>query len=421
MKIWLAHVGEPLPIDAKNERQLRMSLIARSLAERGHEVTWWTSTFDHTHKRQRFAKHTRVEVAPNLVLQLLLARPYASNISIDRLRNHREAATAFEKMASEVSPADLPDVIFATMPTVELAAAAARFGAKHDIPVVIDVRDLHPDIYLSLVPRVARGPAKAALTPLYRDLRTALKLATSIVAIAPSFLDWALRHAGRAPRPTDRVFPLAYPELDVSEESVREGGRDLEAMGVRSDRKILWYVGTFNRWIDLDPPIEAARIFAKSGREDFQFVLSGSGDFGEQWRRQAAGLPNVVFTDWVDIPRLVHMRRAAWAGLAPYREGFHTVGNKLFEYMAGGLPILLSIDGDARKIIDAHEAGLAYKGGDAQSLVNAIESMTVPGVRERMSSNSFDAFRNHFSAEKVYAEMIDFVLSLPRQNAHADH
>ncbi|MEO8577380.1 MAG: glycosyltransferase WbuB, partial [Gemmatimonadales bacterium] len=136
MKVWLAHVGEPLPIDAKNERQLRMSLIAQMLAERGHDVTWWTSTFDHTHKRQRFPEHTRVEVGENLVLQLLLARPYSSNISIARLRNHREAAKAFEEMAEAANSVERPDVIFATMPTVELAAAAARFGAKHEIPVI---------------------------------------------------------------------------------------------------------------------------------------------------------------------------------------------------------------------------------------------------------------------------------------------
>ena len=419
VKIWLAHVGEPLPIDAKNERQLRMSLIALSLAERGHEVTWWTSTFDHTHKRQRFAKHTRVEVAPNLVLQLLVARPYASNISIDRLRNHREAAAAFEEIAGEVTSADLPDVIFATMPTVELAAAAANFGAKHGIPVIVDVRDLHPDIYLSLVPRIARGPAKIALNPLYRDLRTALKLATSIIAIAPSFLDWALRHAGRSARASDRVFPLAYPELDVSEEAVLKGGQELDAMGVRSDRKIVWYVGTFNRWIDLEAPIETARILANSGNTDIQFVLSGSGDFSDKWRKQAAGLPNVIFTGWIDIPKLVHMRKIAWAGLAPYRAGFHTVGNKLFEYMAGGLPILLSIDGDARTIMESHDAGLAYSGRDPQSLVKAVDIMLADGVRDRMSENSLNAFRNNYSAEKVYGEMIDFILSAARQKSYA--
>src|SRR5690349_4324310 len=74
LKIWLAHVGEPLPIDAKNERQLRMSLIARMLAQRGHEVTWWSSTFDHTHKRQRFPSNQRVDVSDGLVLQLLLTK-----------------------------------------------------------------------------------------------------------------------------------------------------------------------------------------------------------------------------------------------------------------------------------------------------------------------------------------------------------
>ncbi|MEO8577084.1 MAG: glycosyltransferase, partial [Gemmatimonadales bacterium] len=301
----------------------------------------------------------------------------------------------------------------------ELAAAAARFGAKHEIPVIVDVRDLHPDIYLSLVPAIARPLARIALTPLYNDLRTAVSMATGIVAIAPSFLEWALRHAGRAAGPTDAVFPLAYPDLNVPQDSVREAGKALEAQGVRPDRKIVWYVGTFNRWIDLETPIKAARMLADAGRDDIQFVLSGSGDFETEWRRQAAGLSNVVFTGWVDIPKLVHMRSIAAAGLAPYRSGFHTVGNKLFEYMAGGLPILLSIGGDAREIIETHDAGIAYDGGNPASLVKAIETMLQNDVHQRMSENSLRAYREFYSASKVFSEMIDFILSFARNESHA--
>jgi len=418
MRVWLVHVGEPLPIDAGNERQLRMSLFARMLADRGHDVVWWTSTFDHTHKRQRAQVDSEIRLEGTLTLRLLYARSYSVNISLDRLINHYQIARAFERLAAH--PAEpAPDVIFATMPTVELAAAAARFGSRRNIPVVVDVRDLHPDIYLSLVPPAARPMARLALTPLYRELRTSVTLATGLIAIAPSFLDWALRHAGRKVTNRDAVFPLAYPELPASDEALSAAAVDMEASGVRTDRRIIWYVGTYNRWIDLGTPILAARILAERQRDDVQFVFSGSGDFEPEWRRLAGSLPNVVFTGWVDIPRIVYMRSIAWAGLAPYRPGFLTVGNKLFEYMAGGLPVLLSIGGDARRVIEEHRCGLPYEGGDPASLVKAIDEMRSDGIRDEMASNSLQAYRNHYAAEKVYGDMAEFVLDFAARNGDA--
>lgn len=395
-----------------------MSLIARMLADAGHDVVWWTSSFDHTHKRQRFDRDEAVAAGGGLMLRLIHAKPYARNISLDRLVNHRQVARGFERLAQSAHADELPDVIFATMPTVELAAVAARFGRERGIPVIVDVRDLHPDIYLSLVPSFARPLARLALLPLYRDLRTALKLADGIVAIAPSFLDWALKHAGRPRRHADAVFPLAYPELEVTKEELALAERELRAAGVRTDKRIFWYVGTFNRWIDLETVIEAASVLAAEGSNDVQFVLSGSGGFDGLLRKQASGLDNVVFTGWIDIPRIAYMRSIAWAGLAPYQTGFHTVGNKLFEYMAGGLPILLSIGGDAKKIIELHNAGIAYEGESPRSLAAAIRTLLLPGTRAEMAANSLEAYEAHYSAATVYREMTEFILGFSRSGAH---
>jgi hypothetical protein len=53
MRVWLITVGEPLPLDGPGERMLRTGILAAFLAARGHEVVWWSSSFDHVRKRQR--------------------------------------------------------------------------------------------------------------------------------------------------------------------------------------------------------------------------------------------------------------------------------------------------------------------------------------------------------------------------------
>lgn len=46
MNIWFIQIGEILLLEEK-ARKMRTSLLAYKLVERGHNVLWWTSAFDH--------------------------------------------------------------------------------------------------------------------------------------------------------------------------------------------------------------------------------------------------------------------------------------------------------------------------------------------------------------------------------------
>ena len=53
MNVWTICAGEPLPTDENQPRPMRMSMLTRTLRKRGHDVLWWTSSFNHSAKRQR--------------------------------------------------------------------------------------------------------------------------------------------------------------------------------------------------------------------------------------------------------------------------------------------------------------------------------------------------------------------------------
>ncbi len=53
MRVWLLTVGEPLPTDGGSDRVWRTGFLARALADRGHEVVWWSSAFDPFRHRLR--------------------------------------------------------------------------------------------------------------------------------------------------------------------------------------------------------------------------------------------------------------------------------------------------------------------------------------------------------------------------------
>jgi glycosyltransferase involved in cell wall biosynthesis len=379
------------------------------LADRGHEVTWWVSSFDHFHKRQHEPDSRRVSVGGGLDLQFLWGREYHRNVSVDRLINHRQIGREFRRLA-RIAP--VPDVILCSFPTIELSREATSFGRERGVPVVLDIRDLWPDEMLDRLPRLVRGAGGLLLAPLYASARRAMRDATALVAISDRFLEWGLALAKRPRDVPDRVFPMGYTGA-LEQAQVDDGVRaTLAAKGVDSRKRIFWFSGTFVGNIDLATVIEAARSLVAD--KDIQFVLSGSGERGADWRAQAQGLDNVVFTGWVGSGELACLSSMAWAGLGAYSPNARmSFPNKIFEYMSTGLPILLSLGGETRELVEQSNIGLSYAAGNAPALAAAVKRMASdPQLRAEQSANARRLFAGKFSPGIIYGEYADHLIAL---------
>ena len=408
MRVWLIAVGEPLPIDPGNDRQLRTGLVARRLADRGHTVVWWSSTFDHNVRRQRHHTDTRIELEPNLIVYLLHAIAYPANVSLRRILNHYQLAYRFAKLAPREPR---PDVILCSIPTLELARAAVRIAHRRNIRMIVDIRDLWPDVIVQAFPSPLRRIARLLLAPMFRSARYVVQHADALVAVSPSYLEWGLERAGRPRTDHDRVYPLGYPDPEVDPNMVAQAERELLDRGVDPSKAIVWFVGTFGRWYDLSTVIEAARLLAGVGHEEVQFVLSGSGDNYAKWRQEASGLRNVVFTGWVNQPQIAYLMSASQIGLAAYAGGaLQSYPNKLFEYMRAGLPVVSSLDGDTAELLARHRCGLTYRAGDSRDLVKLLRRLLDDAdLRAEMAENAHSAFAKHYSAATIYDEMASFI------------
>jgi glycosyltransferase involved in cell wall biosynthesis len=409
VRVWIITVGEPLPGFSGTARPWRSGYLAGLMADRGHEVTWWTSTVDHF-ARSHFVDGSReVLVRDRLRLQFLHGRLYRKNVSIARLMNHREVAAEFRRLAPQ---RPRPDIILCSFPTIELSAAATRFGQHSGIPVVLDVRDLWPDEILARSPRPARFFVRALLVPLFREARSALRAASGIIAISESYLQWGLSMAGRQRRLTDRVLPLGYTGPDTVSHSNPEIAARYRALGIDPAKRIFWFSGSFVGSIDLGTVIKAARNLADE--QHIQFVLTGAGEQASEWKQEARGLPNVIFTGWAGSDELSWLARMAWAGLAAYRRhASQSFPNKLFEYMRMGLPVLLALEGEARTLVESESIGAAYEPGDYRDLARLIRSVAGDVQwRERCAANALALFERRYSTNIVYTEFAEFIESM---------
>lgn len=412
MKVWLITVGEPLPVSESKNRLLRTGLLANALINKGHKVTWWTSTFDHTSKQHRFDRDSVLRPEENLEIMLLHGVGYKKNVSLGRLLDH--AIIAFKFLTRSAST-PRPDIILCSLPTLELGVAAVRYGKRMGVPVILDVRDLWPDIFLELVPKRWRSVAKVGLLPMFWAVRMACRGATGIIGNSPGFVDWGVRYAERPRCRWDRDFPFGYSQQTPSNvlmEEARLFWTKFGLNGKREDCFVVSFFGTISRQFELDTVIEAARRL-EEGERKFKFVLCGAGDAVEGYKKLAGNCESVIFPGWVGAPEIWTLMQMSNAGLAPYKngEGFKdNLPNKPIEYLSAGLPVVSSLNGYLQVLLKENECGLTYRGGDAGSLVDTLVNLYDDrSVLHLMSKNAFALYKKKFVAEKIYEELIDYL------------
>jgi hypothetical protein len=194
MNIWLVTIGEPLPHKNNNLRLHRTGILAKYISEcSDHKVCWWTSNFNHFTKEHIFKSETDFEANSNLCIIALHGKGYKRNVSIDRIIDHKQIADSFRE---RIAASQKPDVIVAAFPTLELCEICTTFGNKFNIPVLIDYRDMWPEVFVDIAPSILKSIIKVALSPLLRRTRKAFAAATGIIGITDEFLKMGLLKAG---------------------------------------------------------------------------------------------------------------------------------------------------------------------------------------------------------------------------------
>ena len=402
MHLWLITVGEPLPTDPGDPRLLRSGSLAKYLIDQGHSVTWFNSTFDHFHKRQRADRNVSMD-SGGIRIELLKSTGYRRNISLARFIEHAGVARAFARRARELPN---PDVILCSLPTLELCAEAVAFQKREKVPVLLDIRDLWPDVYYRVVPKVFRSLLRIVLHWQERKASLALRNASGIIGISPSYLDWGLARAERSRGDLDATLPFGYNFDELSDDEVEKARNYLFSLGVTNHRTIVWYVGTMGLSYDLAPVIKAAHKFEMRSDSPL-FVISGTGDFESHWKKQAEGLSNTVFTGWISRLEIGWLRQNASIGLQAYASGApQGFANKTSEYLSAGLPIVSSLAGENAEFLRSSGAGIVYDANNPESCYEAIDRLiSNRKLLGEMAANARRAFDDCFSTNATFGEL----------------
>jgi len=276
-----------------------------------------------------------------------------------------------------------PDIVIGTSPQFLSAVAGLWLARLKRVPFVFEVRDLWPR---SIVEVGAMRADSLAIRSLEKMERFLYRNADHIVPVTDSFVGEIAAHGILA----DKMSVITNGvDLDLFRPRSREDAR--RDLGLPAG-PLVTYAGTHGMAHGLDLVLEVAKRLALDG---IRFLLVGEGAEKTRLKQQAAAekIDNVIFWDQQPRDRLAQVYAASDLLLVVLRDLplFRSViPSKIFEFMGAARPVLSTVDGESRGIIERSGAGVFSPPGNAEALTDAIrklardsERLTEMGTRGR--------------------------------------
>lgn len=263
------------------------------------------------------------------------------------------------------------------------------------------VYDMHEDtplqvLYQHWIPRPLRRPVALAMRLLEW---IGSHVFDGIIAAEPVIAD-RFRHA----RPvTVHNYPLRD-ELVV------------EAPAFRDRPPHAVYVGTMTRVRGIVEVVEA--LGRLPGDAPIRLVLGGS-FHPSTLRDEVEALPGwrrVDFRGWMSRPQMAAALAEARAGIVTFHPVRRYLGNyptKLFEYMAAGLPVVVSDFDQLRPFVEESQCGLLVDPLDPQAIADAVAWLVAhPDEAEAMGRRGQEAIRTRYNWEREARKLRAFYQQL---------
>jgi glycosyltransferase involved in cell wall biosynthesis len=364
-----------LPSDGGGTRHFE---LGRELVKRGWRVTIFASDL-HLHARKytrrvdQSDRRTKFETADGVEMRWLWAAPYKHN----DLRRVWNWLTFYRSVIREAkSLPGSPDVVIGSSPQIFAAAAARTFARRAGVPFVFEVRDLWPE---SLV--AAGGRRGIAYQLLARVSNGLYREADRILVLAHGTRDYLVKRGV-----PERKIVHVPNGVDVEAMLPVAGTSDTQAER-REASLTLIYAGAHGPANGLERVLDAAEIIGATS--NVRFVLVGDGPAKAALKEDAArrGLTHVEFRDPVSKHELLTLLNAADAGLMILRDAplfsFGVSPNKLFDYLATGLPVVCNVPGEVAHMLSQSGAGIQARDTSGSALSEAIRVLVKLSLAER--------------------------------------
>lgn len=424
MRIWILCTGEPVPFlpEEAGKRFLRAGKLAQYLHQQGHEVTWWTTRFDHYGKSFREVPANQpVRPSPDgPSIVFLESCGYKRHIGPRRFFDHWQVGRAFRRLAPLQ---EKPDVILTSFPLVELCHETVQYGRKHNVPTILDIRDLWPDVIYERLHDKLGISLNGFLLPYERLCKSAFRQADHVIGITKGMKDWCYARFGRSEerRIVDGVFRQFKPrptQVEISDQATLQYWLD---KGVDLNAPVLRCVWSGSLIIDSDGPtlLRAIEQLPEGIEDRLQIIIAGDGSLVPEIQAIALKHPVLKYVGWIESAELNALLEHSHIGLLCYLDRFDfqvATPNKVIDYCAAGMRILTNLTGEVASLSEDKDYIVQYKTADVASLSEVLIRLSDERVKFSTKSEAARAiFDAEFDAEHALPAFEAFLIKTSEQ------
>ena len=409
MLVWILQTGEPLNCDGNQLRPMRAINLSKALVSKGHKVEIISTRFFHQEKR--FRKNIKNNNIIGIKETLVDSPGYKSNISIRRLFDHH--ILSFNLLMNLLKREEKPDIIFVGFPPIEWSLISTCYSFLKSIPIIIDVKDLWPDIFWDKeeINPIKKEFIKFLFLP-YRFYSSLIVSLADYITGPTEFIAQYLKNNYQNKFFTKilkKEDPKTFPSPIVPPKEEEQIKLDIVKADPKECLNIL-FIGSLMSVYDFVTIKKSIEILNKK-KIKIQLFIAGRGGSENHIKDIFNHIENVYFLGWINRKEAIEISSKCHLALAPYKNIKNyelNLVNKYIDYMSLGLPILSPLRGFAYELINKYEIGWNYPPKQSSNLARIImDIIETPNKIKIRSENSMNLFKTKYRFELVYDQLVN--------------
>lgn len=296
------------------------------------------------------------------------------------------------------------DIIIATSPQFFTALSGRTLSFWKRKPWIMEVRDIWPES----IKTVGALSDNFIIKYFEREELRCYKSAKHIVVVTDSFKDTIV---GKGIDPNKITVVKNGANLELFKPQIKN---EVLISKLQLEGKfVLGYIGTHGMAHKLDFILDSAKKIAKMD-SSIHFLLIGDGAEKQNLleKKENEGITNVTMLDAVSKYEVVSYLGILDAAVVNLKKSdlFKTViPSKIFESSAMGIPILLGVDGETRRIVEDFEAGIYYEPENINHFIDSIFLLKKNEACYIQFSNGAKRLADSFDRKLLAKEMYDCI------------
>lgn len=382
----------------------RIGYFAQFLAKKGYEVSVLTCSPNYPEGKIYHGYENRYTVKIENGVTVYRTKIFlsAKASAFSRLAHYLSFVISSFTAKSKIPQ---PDIIFASSPPLFTGIIGVIFKKLWKTKLIIDIRDIWPES----VESVGAVKNKALLKQGEKLAKWIYKNADHITATSPG-IEKKILQAGQA---NITVLPNGA-ELDLFRPNIN--GSHMRRVWNLGNKFIILYTGNLGLAQAPEVILSAAEILKND--VEILFLIVGSGILAQKLQKKAEekNLTNIIFAGARPRTEMPQFVAASNVCIIPYRASDtfrNTFPSKMFDYMAGGKPIIINLKGEASDLIEKAQCGFCVAEENAESLAQKITGLKEnPTLANQLGKNGRDFVENAYTREKISEELEKLLLFL---------